>query len=272
MDSDTRQLSNVLVDDNIPISSEDKKHAISIPLGERKDNLGFASEGKKPAFFGGLHLSDPAAKPVEPPKPSFWQVEYYQEYFDLSTEVATKRIIKALWPFGPDSFVETEHKVDLYVPLWTFITLIISMSTFGNIVHGIRMAHANSQSKMTIDFDVSKVTTCASILLFYVVINPLIFYLALKWKGAGITIAELLCLYGYSYVPFIPMSLLFALQFPIFQVVVLFGAASISVYFLYRNLGELCRKYLGNLMFYVTPYMIIIQIIFVCLVYFKIYT
>ena len=271
MDKDTKQLSYILVESVFPNTQDQQQRT---PLMNDSEQAPLAA--KKPAaFFGSILSEQPQAvqKPVAPPAPpSFWQVEYYKEYFDISTATAIQRIIKAIWPFGPDSFVETEHKVDLYVPVWTFITLIISMSTFGNIVHAVKAAHAaKGATKMTIDFEPAKVTTTASILLFYLVINPGIFYIALRCKGATISLAELLCLYGYSYVPFVPMSLLFALQYPVFQVVVLFGAAGISLYFLYRNLGEMCQKYFGDLMLYAKPYMIILQIIFVCLIYFKIY-
>ncbi len=265
MELDTKQLAKGLVDalPDFP-TEEEQNHILSIPL----DNM---ESQKKPAgFFTATAQAESVAKPVPAP-PSFWQVEYYKEYFDINTETAIQRIIKAAWPVGPDSFVDTEHKADLYVPLWTFITLIISMSTFGNIVHAVKAAHGKSARRIDVEFDPTKVTTTATILLFYLVINPCIFYTALKCKGANITLAELLCLYGYSYVPFIPMSLLFALQYPIFQVVVLFGAAGISMYFLYRNLGELCQKYLGDLMVYAKPYMIMLQVLFVVLIYFKIY-
>lgn len=270
MDTDSRQLARGLVDDGMPTEDLGEKQPINFVL----DMASSAAAGTPKGFFAGLkEEKKEVAKPPETPcLPAFLRLSYYREYFELSTEVAIRRTLKAAWPFGPDSFVETEHKADLYVPLWTFITLIISMSTFGNIVHGVKTANSSSSAtRLKVNFDASKVTTTAMVLFFYVVINPAMFYVLLRYKGASIAMIDLLCLYGYSYVPFVPMSLLFAMQFPVFQVVVLFGASGLSMYFLYRNLGEICQKYLGDLMYYAKPYMVILQIVLVCLIYFKIY-
>jgi len=270
MNTDTNLLQKNLVEPApLNLLEDEHEQLNNVPL----ENMGSTAEKKSMAFFKEVVPEKPQIQKIQAPPspPSFWQVDYYRDYFDISTETAIKRIIKAAWPFGPDSFVETEHKPDLYVPVWTFITLIIFMSTFGNIVHAIKQAHATSSTRIILDYDPEKVTTTASILLFYLIINPGIFYFTLKCKGANVSPAELLCLYGYSYIPFIPMSLLFALQYPIFQVMVLFGAAGISTYFLYKNLGELCNKFLGDLMAIAKPYMVVCQVIFCCLIYFRIY-
>ena len=228
-----------------------------------------------PVFFNSLMMQESDSKQSNnqgpPPPPSFWQVEYYKEYFDISTETAINRIKKALWPFSSESFIESEPKPDLYIPLWIYITLIITMSTFGSIVHAIHMVHSGTATKLQIDLDPNRITSTATILLFYLVINPCIFYGILHYKGAKIKLAELLCIYGYSYIPFIPMSLLFAIQIKLFQVIVLFGAAGISTYFLYRNMENLCNNYLQNWMACARPYTIILQILLMSLIYLKIY-
>jgi len=211
------------------------------------------------------------SQPLPPPARYFWHLEYYMEYFDISTETVIRRIKKAIWPFGAELFVETERKSDLYVPLWTFITLVIMMSTFGSIVHGMKEASENNIPKLKIRLEPDRIFATFSILLFYLIINPCFLYGLLKYKGSKVRLCELLCLYGYSYLPFIPMSLLYGIQITLFQVIVLFGAAFISTFFLYRNLNDLCQSYLQSWMEFVRPYMIIVQILFIVLIYFKIY-
>ena len=269
--SNTQGLIKELVDLDIKAPSEEEKNPlVNVPSApEQSKNVTldlfelFQQKYTPPSQVDGV--------PNQPPAPSFWTLEYYKEYFDISTEDAIQRIKKAIWPFGSDSFVDTEHKSDLYIPIWTFITLIITMSTFGSIMHGLKKANDNQSNTVSIILDINKVTSTCTILFFYLAINPAILYGLLKYKGSKIKLCEILCLYGYSYVPFIPMSLLFAIQIPLLQIIVLFGAAIISTYFLCRNLGEMCQNYLQTWMDVLKPYMIIVQIIFTTLIYFKIY-
>eukprot|EP00826_Nyctotherus_ovalis_P047612 TRINITY_DN549_c0_g1_i12.p1 TRINITY_DN549_c0_g1~~TRINITY_DN549_c0_g1_i12.p1 ORF type:complete len:325 (+),score=54.62 TRINITY_DN549_c0_g1_i12:42-977(+) len=248
-------LAKELVDTNFERTEEENKLLVDpvvIPMPETKS----AQESEAPE---------------QPPSPSFWQLEYYREYFDISTESVVRRIKKAMWPFERESFVETEEKSDLYVPLWTFITLVITMSTFGSIVAGVKKASEEKAGALKIVLDPSRIIATTFILSFYLVVNPCLFFGLLKYRGSKVRIGQILCLYGYSYLPFIPMSFLYGIQMPVFQVVVLFGAAIFSTYFLYRNLSELCQNYLQNWMNVLNSYMVIVQVLLVILIYFTIY-
>ena len=145
MEMDSKQLKKGLVDKINDKGNEEELKSIKISMDPNDNQAGHESN-KGLVFFGSLEEEKPGKKKaVPPPPPSFWQVEYYQEYFDISTETAIRRTIRALWPFKQEPFSRTETKPDLYVPIWTFITLIITMSTFGNIVHAIKAAHTTSK-------------------------------------------------------------------------------------------------------------------------------
>ncbi len=224
--------------------------------------------GRKPMsklFFG---LGDPEQPnaPAAANSASWWNVDYYKPYFDLSTQDAIRRVGRAMWPFTKQSFVEAEQKADLYVPIWTYFTLVITMSSFGSLVAA--MDASTSSGTITLSLDYSKISYCATVLGFFFFINPALFCIFFKCKGSAIGLAQLICMAGYSLVPFIPISFLFVLDFAVFRVSVLVAAACLGMYFLYRNMGNLADKYLVGYTYFVRAYMILMQIVLIVVIYF----
>lgn len=183
-----------------------------------------------------------------------------------------RRIAKAVWPFQSKSFVETEGKADLYVPVWTYFTLVITMSSFGSLVKSIDEARVADATSLKLSFDTDKLSSCITVFTFFFFVNPGIFCIFFKCKGSEIGLVQLLCMVGYSFIPFIPVSFLFVLPYAIFRVVLLIGAACIGMYFLYRNMGKLCEKYLKDYIYFVRAYMITIQVILIVVIYFSFFS
>ena len=217
-------------------------------------------------FFG---VQAPRRGQEEKPNPySCWQTEYYRPYFDLSTKVAMRRILKVLWPFFKLSFVESEEKADLYVPMWAYFTLVITMSSFGSLVHSLQEAKESGGTVMEFQLDVNKINSCASIFGFFFFINPAVFCVFFKFTGSPIGLAQILCMAGYSFVPFVPVSFLFVLPYAVLRAALLIGAACLGMHFLYRNMGGLCEKYLKGYTYFVRSYMILIQVLLIFVIYF----
>ena len=177
-----------------------------------------------------------------------------------------------IWPFLSKTFVETEKKADLYVPIWTYFTLVIAMSSFGSLVHSIEEAKANSGTSFNFQLDTEKVKSCTLVFGFFFFINPAIFCLFFKCKGSAIGLIQLLCMVGYSFTPFIPVSFLFVLPYEIFRMVLLMGAACLGMHFLYKNFGKLCEMYLKDYIYFVRAYMITIQAILIIVIYFSFFS
>ena len=137
--------------------------------------------------------------------PAFWHITYFQPYFNISTEKAVERILKAVWPFRMEKFVDTETDLDLYIPFWNFITLVITMSLLSHVLNGF-YSPANSIHDQRTDNDIVRVRWCFSALSTYLGVNPIVAFLAFKFKGGNISYPALSSLYGYSLVIFLPMS------------------------------------------------------------------
>jgi len=197
-----------------------------------------------------------------------WQLGYYSQYFDLSTSDACRRIMRAMWPFFKESFVEAEGSADLYVPVWTYLTLVITMSTFGSLVASIKKAEEDGGTKLELQLDADKIMMTSTIFGFFFFLNPFLFTVLFKCTGSAIGLFQLLCMVGYSFVPFVPVSFLFVLPYATFRAALLIGASCMGMHFLYRNLGGLTERYLKEWTYFVRAYMILIQVVLIFVIYF----
>lgn len=161
----------------------------------------------------------------------FWNIDFYKPYFDISTNIAINRAYKALWPFQPQTFLESELHLDLYVPFWNYVTLVLTMSVLYHILTGFSDTDATR-----------KIISCFTSFGMYIGVTPTIVYFVQKFKGGELSLPALVSLYGYSLVIYAPMSILYLMPYQLFRLLILLGAAGISLYFLERNLGALCDK------------------------------
>ena len=160
-------------------------------------------------------------------------VQYYKKYFNISTLSAVDRTLKALWPFRNETFLESETEPDLYVPFWNFVTLVLTMSVLSNVFSG------TDDSK-----ELSKIVHCFTAFGLYLCINPIVVFFVLRFKGANVSLPSLAAVYGYSLVIYSAVSIPYLLPYKFFRFLLLAGASGISLYFLERNLGSACDKYL----------------------------
>ena len=68
---------------------------------------------------------------------SFWQIEFYQKYFNVNTSDVISRIVGSMTPTFSQSFLlnRIRPNPDLYGPFWISMTLIFSISITGNILN-----------------------------------------------------------------------------------------------------------------------------------------
>lgn len=86
-----------------------------------------------------------------------WQVEYYQQYFQVDTNQVIERLIGSVTPRPNKSYFDStiRQNPDLYGPFWVCVTFIVTVAISGNIVNYFHM----SSSEFQIDF--SKITLSA---------------------------------------------------------------------------------------------------------------
>ena len=74
---------------------------------------------------------------LEDKKYSIWQIEYYQQFFNVSTNDVITRCVSSAVPTFNSNFLRDKIRPnpDLYGPFWISITLIFTISITGNIAN-----------------------------------------------------------------------------------------------------------------------------------------
>ncbi|XP_071485077.1 protein YIPF1-like [Diadema antillarum] len=147
-------------------------------------------------------------------KPSFWTFEYYQQFFDVDTQQVGRRLLGSFIPNPTKSFLDSHIRPspDLYGPLWVCITLIFTIAISGDMADYIANRYSTQYSWHA---HFSNVTIAAVVIFAYAWIIPTCLYAFLHHRGnqAGYTFLELVCLYGYSLTIYIPISMLWMIDY-----------------------------------------------------------
>ncbi|XP_062549543.1 protein YIPF1 [Armigeres subalbatus] len=172
--------------------------------------------------------SDNVSEETETPKSSsFFTFEYYQRFFDVDTMMVVDRIATSIIPKrAPTDYLK--HNIgtnpDLYGPVWIVITLIFSIAISGNMASYLQSA-GNHQWR----YDFHLVSVSATVIVLYTCLVPMALWALLKWSirtdemdleeqaPYSPTILSLVCVYGYSMAIYIPVSVLWTIQIPLFQ-------------------------------------------------------
>lgn len=75
------------------------------------------------------------ASDQESKRPSFFQMDYYRQYFDIDQDQVLNRIVNSFFPKRNTNFIADfiQPNPDLYGPYWISVTLIFTIAIFGNL-------------------------------------------------------------------------------------------------------------------------------------------
>merc|ERR1719397_1005379 len=161
-----------------------------------------------------------------------WHLEWYQDWFDLTTELAVSRLKQALSPWKNNTFYSTTgEKPDLYCPFWIAATLTFLIAAMSNVARNFAGgAKENWRS------DAVELTTTSSILAGFCFIVPLILYALPQNTANPKQFVEILSIYGYSLTIYLPGAVMLGIPSHAFRWIVIFFSATFSASFLMRNL------------------------------------
>lgn len=119
----------------------------------------------------------------------FYQVEHYQEYFNVKTYDVLGRLRKSLWPFcSKKTLFVDEDRVDLYGPIWIMLTLIVEIAVVGFINYQIDIAAMAIELKegvvpkqMLASYSLTKIARAGFVCIAYFLLNPLLLMLLIKY-------------------------------------------------------------------------------------------
>lgn len=155
-------------------------------------------------------------------KSAFWNLEYYQPYFDVDTSMVNlsprprskqiahhfqqvlKRCYTTLLPWSPSYLsAHLTPAADLYGPFWTLTTLIFCLYVFSSLAHSI----VSYLSDEPIDYDFSLLSTAFALVYIYGLGWPALLWVALRYYGLGEwSMTEAIAVWGYGQFVWIPVS------------------------------------------------------------------
>lgn len=140
---------------------------------------------------------------------SFYQIKYYQRFFDVTTESMLIRLLKAMFPFqfggltGGRFYAEEGMKPDLYGPIWITTTLIFLLAAAGNYANYLQFIAQDTKPKWTCDYQ--KVTMAASVFYFWISLFPTAVWCFMQRYGEQKGLVEVISIFGYSLITLLPV-------------------------------------------------------------------
>ncbi|KIP12855.1 hypothetical protein PHLGIDRAFT_113442 [Phlebiopsis gigantea 11061_1 CR5-6] len=177
--------------------------------------------------------------PDRPGKSGFWQLDYYQPYFDVDTKIVLRRCYSTLIPTSPTYISNHLTPADLYGPFWTLTTLIFSLFVFSSLASSIAAYLSDPEASSPTDpleYDFGLLSTAVGLVYAYGLGVPILLWLGLRYLGVGEwSVVEAVALWGYGQFVWIPVSVLCVIPVPIVRWVLVGLAFLLSGYFLISN-------------------------------------
>ncbi|THV02179.1 Yip1-domain-containing protein [Dendrothele bispora CBS 962.96] len=168
---------------------------------------------------------------------SFWNVEYYQSYFDIDTQTVLTRCYSTLLPFSQSfsHFIASHlNPPDLYGPFWTLTTLIFTLFLSSSLAASIS-AYLSAPGE-EYDYDFRLLSTAVGLVYAYGLAVPVLLWVALRYLGVGEwSVVEAVAVWGYGMFVWIPVSILCVIPVPIVRWSLVTLAFASSGFFLVRN-------------------------------------
>lgn len=196
---------------------------------------------------------------------SFYQLAYYQQYFDVTTTQIRTRIARALLPMlGHKFYSDDDPTPDFYGPFWIATTLIFLLAAAGNFANYISFIANQSETSFTghtgngtdasasstsatIDnmlvwtSNFEKMSVGATVFYAWITLVPALVYCAFVRIGSADApqkgFIEIASLFGYGLAPLLPVCILCIPPIALLRWISVGVAFLFSSYFLVRNLG-----------------------------------
>ena len=169
-------------------------------------------------------------------------LDTYRTYFDVDTADILKRVVGSVKMANiPDGFRndllgvaggEGSKGPDAYGPFWISATMVFFLAVTSNM-HGY--LHRDDVSEF--ESDINHLVHAMPVIYSYTFLIPVALFLVLRCVAIPFNLMELICLYGYSLVPYAPTLLLCLIPVNFLEWIVLLAATCVSCLFILRNVS-----------------------------------
>ena len=135
---------------------------------------------------------------------------WLKKYFQIKSKDFVTRVIQSIIPFNSKFYDLISSNPDFYGPFWIYTCFVILVSSCGALTRTI-------QGKRDSNFYQEFIPT-ASILIYFIGFGvPILIALLSKIFGGKINIAPVICVYGYSYTIFLPITIICSIPSQLLQ-------------------------------------------------------
>lgn len=162
---------------------------------------------------------------------------YAQQYFNVSSDDVIKRLKRSLVPYPPQLHgAENEYRIrpDFWGPFWVATTTILFFAATGNFARLLA-----TQDHKTFKADYGLVSMAASMIYGILIGVPFLTRVALWVSGHevdSINFQQMICVYGYSLSPCIPVSILCLIPVELIRWLAVIAGCAASLVFIRENL------------------------------------
>lgn len=161
---------------------------------------------------------------------------WLKKYFQINSKDFFNRIILSIIPFNSKFYELVENSPDFYGPFWIYTTLIVLISSCGSLTRTIQ---GNRDTNFFQEF-----IPTASILIYFIGFGvPIFLALFTKIFGGKLNIAPIICIYGYSYTIFLPITIVCSIPHELLQWVLLayaiFSSTSLIIMSVSRSIASI---------------------------------
>ena len=162
-------------------------------------------------------------------------LNYFRQYFRITTKEVEQRIISSFKPYNSKFYEEASNNPDLYGPFWIYTTLIFVIASGGSL-----SKYFNGDNSK--NYFQSFVRGAGSLIYIFGFGFPFLIWGYMKFIGEVISYFYILCIYGYSFSPFIPIIILCSCGINVIQWILLCYAIGNSTLFIITNLWKEISK------------------------------
>jgi hypothetical protein len=134
-------------------------------------------------------------------------MEFFAQYFDVSTDEIYQRLLASLIPFNKRFFSMYKDKPDLYGPFWIYTTLIIIIAISGNLSRYFELGSND------FTYNYNFIPIAATVLYSMALGLPFALKFIMRLLGSNFfngTFIEIVGIYGYSFTSFLITALICA--------------------------------------------------------------
>lgn len=157
--------------------------------------------------------------------------QYGKSYFNINSEIIKSRLVNGVKVYNNNLINEINDNPDIYGPFWIYTTVVFCLAASGSLYQYI-----NEKTTSTTFSEYVSVTSFWIYLIGF--LFPLIILFLTKYIGGNITYIKALCLYGYCFSIFIPVSLICVFFNSFIDWLVLLYCGISTSYILIMNLSK----------------------------------